>query len=459
MKKILVLFLLFLETFLFSATPEVLRWEQGLSFTRFLEKEGLPISIYQNADNDDKTAIEDIQAGDIYYILRDDNGVVLQVLIPLSEELQAHIRKSGDEYIFQNIPIEVQELEGSFVVRLTGASVETDIYNATGSRSVARTFARAFENNIDFEKDIYSNSVLAMKYKYKMRLGKPFGTIDVQVASIQTGKKKKYMISYKSELYSSDGIGFKQKDVFKLTQPMKSGTFRISSPFTKKRWHPILHKYRTHLGTDYASPIGTAVYSAGNGIVVFAGVSSGYGNLIKIKHPDGYLTLYAHLHKFQSGIKVGNRIKRGEQIAFVGTSGLSTGPHLHFGLYKDENAIDPESINTVSIIKNDVSIEFKSAKNKLIKEIDSLITRWKSRNFDFLKFSDLKLTCETAISANKNQDKHDNNNDDSSNNQKLFDANGDRFKNSETKDGKKIKIKLFDEEEDNLELSEDFMSE
>ena len=112
----------------------------------------MPHSIYKNADDDDKKAIEDIQAGDTYYILRDDNGTVLQALIPISEELQAHIRKNGDEYIFQNIPIDVQELESNFVIKLTSESVYSDIEKATGSPPVARAFARAFENSIDFEK-------------------------------------------------------------------------------------------------------------------------------------------------------------------------------------------------------------------------------------------------------------------------------------------------------------------
>ncbi len=443
--------LIFVSSLLISATPEVLRWEDGLTFTHFLEREGLPHSIYKNADNDDKKGIEGIQAGDTYYILREDNGTVLQALIPISEELQAHIRKNGDEYIFQNIPIDVQELEGNFVIKLTGESVYSDIEKATGSPPVARAFARAFENSIDFEKDIYENTILSMIYRYKMRLGRPFGKIEVQVATIQTGKKKKYIINYKSELYGGDSEMLKPQESYKLTLPMRLGSYRVTSHFTKKRWHPILHKYRAHLGTDFAGQVGTPILSAGDGLIVYAGVSSGYGNVVKIKHRDGYLTLYAHLLKFNK-IRTGNKVKRGEHIAFLGNSGLSTGPHLHFGLYKDGNAIDPETLINASPIKYTVNLEFKDTKNKLIKNINNLITRWKSRNYNFLKFSDTKLSCETGISNN------------SKNNNELEHANKqinifrELVKDGKTSDGKKIKIRLFSDDSE-LELSEDLMSE
>lgn len=119
---------------------------------------------------------------------------------------------------------------------------------------------------------------------------------------------------------------------------------RISSQFTKKRWHPVLKRYRAHLGTDFAAPRGRKIYAAGDGKVEFIGRRGGYGKTIIIRHPNGYKTLYAHQNKFRAGIKRGRYVKRGEHIGYVGSTGLSSGPHLHLGVYKNGRAVNPLKI-------------------------------------------------------------------------------------------------------------------
>ena len=110
---------------------------------------------------------------------------------------------------------------------------------------------------------------------------------------------------------------------------------RISSYFTKKRFHPILKYYRAHEGIDYAAPIGTPVSAVGDGIVTKSQYSGGYGNLVIIKHPNGYETYYGHLSKYGKGVKKGVRVKQGQVIGYVGSTGLSTGPHLDFRIKKN----------------------------------------------------------------------------------------------------------------------------
>lgn len=110
---------------------------------------------------------------------------------------------------------------------------------------------------------------------------------------------------------------------------------RISSYFTKKRFHPILKRYRAHEGIDYAAPIGTPVSAVGDGVVTKSQYSGGYGNLVIIKHPNGYETYYGHLSKYGKGIKKGVRVKQGQVIGYVGSTGLSTGPHLDFRIKKN----------------------------------------------------------------------------------------------------------------------------
>ena len=116
---------------------------------------------------------------------------------------------------------------------------------------------------------------------------------------------------------------------------------RVSSRFSSSRWQPILHYYRAHLGTDFAADYGTEVRSVGDGTVVFAGREGGYGNLIEIRHPRGFETRYGHLSGFAGGIHAGARVEQSQVIGYVGNSGLSTGPHLHFEVRQNGRAINP----------------------------------------------------------------------------------------------------------------------
>ena len=105
---------------------------------------------------------------------------------------------------------------------------------------------------------------------------------------------------------------------------------RISSRFTTGRYHPVLHKVRAHKGIDYAAPRGTPVKAAGDGKVIFAGNKGGYGRVVIIKHGQNYSTLYAHLNSYAKGVRSGKRVRQGQTIGYVGSSGLATGPHLHY---------------------------------------------------------------------------------------------------------------------------------
>lgn len=118
---------------------------------------------------------------------------------------------------------------------------------------------------------------------------------------------------------------------------------RLSSRFNPRRFHPILKRVMPHLGVDYAAPTGTPVWAAADGRVTFAGRKGANGNLVVIRHSGGFETAYAHLHRIKSGVRPGKYVKQRELIGFVGSTGRSTGPHLHFGLKKYSRYIDPLS--------------------------------------------------------------------------------------------------------------------
>lgn len=138
-----------------------------------------------------------------------------------------------------------------------------------------------------------------------------------------------------ADYYSPDGHSMRK--AFRR-MPVRFG--RVSSRFTTARWHPVLHRFRAHKGVDYAAPRGTPILATGDGKVLFRGTKGGYGKTIVIKHGERYTTLYAHMSGYSKNTRQGNRVKQGQVVGYVGSSGLATGPHVHYefrvaGVHRD----------------------------------------------------------------------------------------------------------------------------
>jgi len=338
-----ILGVLLLPLILFASSVETFKWSDGETYLMFLQRLGLSQSLYYDIDSDDQKLTEEIRSGTKYQVLRDANGTLEQVLIPVSEELQLHLYKAGGAFAFEAIPIIADSERGSIVLTIQN-SPYYDILKETGSRSLAHTFVAAFKNSLNFRRDLRKGDRLVMVYEQMYRFGNPFSLPNVSVAMIEMGGKRHAVYLNSDERYY-DEKG-RQVEGFLLARPVRNA--RISSGFTLRRFHPILKRYRAHLGMDYAAPRGTPILAAGSGTVIFAGRTRGYGNVIKIRHSDGYVTLYAHQKAFRRGMRVGKRVKQGEVIGYVGSTGLSTGPHLHFGLYKNGRAINPARVVQVT---------------------------------------------------------------------------------------------------------------
>ncbi|MDH5426306.1 MAG: peptidoglycan DD-metalloendopeptidase family protein [Gammaproteobacteria bacterium] len=151
--------------------------------------------------------------------------------------------------------------------------------------------------------------------------------------------------THKTGYYTEDGKNMRKAF---LRSPVKFS--HISSKFTTKRFHPVLHKFRSHKGVDYAASRGTPIRSSGEGKVIFRGKKGGYGNVIIIKHGSRYSTLYAHLARFERKVRSGSRVKQGQVIGYVGSSGLATGPHLHY------------EFRVNGVHRNPLTVSFPSAK-------------------------------------------------------------------------------------------------
>jgi murein DD-endopeptidase MepM/ murein hydrolase activator NlpD len=332
---------------LFSSAVEYERWPKGETFLTFLEHQKLPQSIYYDLDEEDQKLTEEIRAGFGYQVMRDANGSLQQALIPVNDELQLHLTCVKDlDCVVKPTPIVSDVKREAFVLEIEN-SPYYDIQKATGSKALAQIFVNGFKNSLNFRRDLRKGDKLVMVYDQKYRFGQPFSMPELQVAMIEMRGKKHYIyLNSDDRYYDENGA---QVEGFLLSQPVKNA--RISSKFTKRRYHPILKRYRAHLGIDYAARRGTPIMAAGSGKVIFAGYTRGYGNVVKIRHSDGYMTLYAHQKSFKRGIKNGKYVKQGEVIGYVGSTGLSTGPHLHFGLYKNGQAINPAKVVRVTTKK------------------------------------------------------------------------------------------------------------
>ncbi|WP_148570247.1 peptidoglycan DD-metalloendopeptidase family protein [Aliarcobacter cryaerophilus] len=341
MKKIILLICILFNT-LFSAQIEELSWQKGESFLTFLEKNKIPLKLYYDLDKEDQELCSEIQSGNKFFSYTEEDGSLIQALIPVSLDMQIHIYKdSSNEYKFQTLPINYTEKSELIAIPIT-ESISNDILKATGDVTIAAILNTLFSNsNADFKK-MKKGDFIAIEYNQKTYMGKLHGMPEINAAMIQINGKPFYRFrnSKDDKYYDENGVGFTKTYLFQI--PL---TFtRISSPFTNKRYHPVLKRYRAHLGTDFAAPTGRNIYAASDGKVEFVGTQSGYGKTVIINHQNGYKTLYAHQNGFAKGLRQGQMIKKGTHIGYVGSTGLSSGPHLHLGMYKNNVAIDPMSV-------------------------------------------------------------------------------------------------------------------
>jgi murein DD-endopeptidase MepM/ murein hydrolase activator NlpD len=341
LKKIILLICILFNT-LFSAQIEELSWQKGESFLTFLEKNKIPLKLYYDLDKEDQELCSEIQSGNRFFSYTEEDGSLIQALIPVSLDMQIHIYKdSSNEYKFQTLPINYTEKSELIAIPIT-ESISNDILKATGDVTIAALLNTLFSNsNADFKK-MKKGDFIAIEYNQKTYMGKLHGMPEINAAMIQINGKPFYRFrnSKDDKYYDENGVGFTKTYLFQI--PL---TFtRISSPFTNKRYHPVLKRYRAHLGTDFAAPTGRNIYAASDGKVEFVGTQSGYGKTVIINHQNGYKTLYAHQNGFAKGLRQGQMIKKGTHIGYVGSTGLSSGPHLHLGMYKNNVAIDPMSV-------------------------------------------------------------------------------------------------------------------
>lgn len=246
----------------------------------------------------------------------------------------------------------IYEKEVEAVLKRARATISTSLWNDVQQAGIPPLMALRLSDVYDCTIDFFGlqkGDWFEVMYEELMHEGEYMGLGKIYYAQFNHAGKTYDAIRFNAGENSSvfwNGKGESLKKAF-LKAPLNFT--RISSRFTYARKHPVLKIVRPHTGVDYAAPSGTPVVALGDGVVTHRGWAGGGGNTIKIKHPGNYVTSYMHLRGYAKGIVKGSRVTRGQLIGYVGSTGLSTGPHLDFRVYKNGKPIDPLKMESPSV--------------------------------------------------------------------------------------------------------------
>ena len=223
--------------------------------------------------------------------------------------------------IKQTIDTDIEQLVFFNTIK---SSFYSSASNANLTPNEIMSLADIFGWDIDFAHGIRKGDMFAVVID-RIYLNSKHTNSVIKYAIFQNRKNIKVAYRYNKKYFNAKGRSLQKQF---LRAPIDS--YRISSHFNKKRLHPIFKTTRPHLGTDYAAPRGTPIYSTGEGVIIHKGRKGGYGNTVIIKHGNIYSTLYAHLSKYRKGLRVGKKVKQKEIIGYIGSTGYATGPHVHY---------------------------------------------------------------------------------------------------------------------------------
>lgn len=259
------------------------------------------------------------------------------------EELVVDFDPTGDFSVSaRDVPVKTRERKASQTI---GSSLFLSASRAGLNNRLIMELVSIFGWEIDFALDIRKGDRYSIIYEEVFKNGESIGTGDIIAAEFVNGGKVFHAVRH------IDDKG--RKEYFDLEGRNLRGTFlktpmrvsRVTSGFSKRRFHPVLKKWRAHRGVDYGAPTGTPVLATGDGRVHSVGRNGGYGNTVILKHGGQYSTLYAHLSGYKKGLGRGAEVRQGDVIGYVGSTGLVTGPHLHYefrvnGEHRDPLAFD-----------------------------------------------------------------------------------------------------------------------
>ncbi len=349
--------------------------------TEYVQRGDTMDSLLQRMNVNDAAASEYLNSAPVALIRKLPVGKSVQVEMRLDGSLVAlrYADSSGNETVIERdangfttrtLPA---QLEQRLLVR--SGEINSSLFAAMDAAglpdSIANQLAELLGGSIDLHRDLRKGDQFNLIYEMNYSNGEA-----TRAGRIQAAEFINQDISHRIVYFQGNGQrggyftpeGRSTHRTF-LRSPLEYS--RVSSKFTLSRFHPVLAKWRSHKGVDYAAPTGTKIRATADGIVTFAGKQGGYGNMIKIQHAGGYTTLYGHLSRFVPNLHRGSRVSQGDIIGYVGMTGLASGPHLHYEFMVHGQPRDPMRVvlPDASPIPPDQKAAFLAATHSLTEQL------------------------------------------------------------------------------------------
>lgn len=314
-------------------------------------------------------AMRQLRPGKTIYAQTTADGELLTLRYLFGNEELFLMEKTDAEFVMTEQPIELESQ-----VHMKSGVIRRSLFAATDNAGIPNNIAMQMTDilasEVDFHRDLRQGDSFTVVYETLSSNGRRAKTGRVLAVEF-INKGKSHQAIYFRSSNGTDGYYTPEGESLRKAFLLSPLDFtRVSSGFTNARFHPILKEWRAHRGIDYAAPTGTPVKATASGIVAFSGVQKGYGNLLVLKHNGKYETAYGHLSRFAGGMGKGKRVNQGEIIGYVGSTGMATGPHLHYELRIDGVQRDPTKVvlpTAPPIAKRDL--------NNFQKETQSLVAR------------------------------------------------------------------------------------
>lgn len=347
----------------------------GDTLARVFDRFGLSATTLNRLlDTDDETKrLANLQPGQVISIRLNNQGELEELVHERSSIARLHVFSDSDGFAS-----EVEEKSLEVRVENAAATIDSSLFadgqDAGLSNKVIMELAELFNWDIDFARELQTGDRFAVIFESHYLDGEKYDDGEILAAEFVNQGTSYRALRYQDpkgvvDYYSPDGSS--KKKAF-IKTPVKFG--RISSGFSKRRWHPVLKRWRSHKGVDYAAPTGTPIRAAGKGSVSFAGRQRGYGKVVYLKHGDRYTTVYGHMSKFAKGLEKGDTVKQGQVIGYVGKTGLATGPHLHYEFRVDGKHVDPLShkLPTAMPLPKQYMADFHANTESLVQQLNMM---------------------------------------------------------------------------------------
>lgn len=314
--------------------------------------------------------LKKIKTGEIISVFKNDIGEIKKIEFFKNSETIISVN------IDKEIVLNIRELDKESFIESKEFKIIESLYSDGIDNGISPDILvkiiRLFSFDLDFQRDIRVDTIVSVSYEFdEITETGELEYNDIKYASIVIDGKQLEYFKFITEEGYVDYFNREGKNVKKSILKTPLDGARISSNFGMRK-HPISGFNKMHKGVDFAAPIGTPIYAGGNGIIEYVGRNGGYGNYIRIRHNNGYKTAYAHLSSYNKGISKGVRVSQGDVIGYVGSTGNSTGPHLHYEIIYQNKHINP------------LKLKLPSGKILTGKELEKFIEEYKRIYADHL---------------------------------------------------------------------------